>query len=256
MDQLEQDLRNVLLAEPPLGIDPDRITDLAVRKRKMRRAGTGAGIGVAAVAAVAAGAITFTGSGGAAQAPPAAQPSRTQEIKKEMDRNAAHLRYVLGKMLPGKHFEVTYQQADVPGNGVVMGAQVKFADSPAYLQVTINSPKAETRTLAFLNGVCPGVREQVSTTGKHLRCEFTKQADGGLLGFAEMGLTDTGKAEDAPVELNELDYTHIRAGGGSVDVMNEAMPLDDGTLSPYPLTEEQEIALVTDPALVMHDTGE
>ncbi|TDP96255.1 hypothetical protein [Labedaea rhizosphaerae] len=255
--QIEQGLRDVLLAEPPLGIDPDRVADAAARSRRNRRAGFATGIGFVAVAAVAAGATIFANAG---QVQPAAppKPGKQQEIDREMARNAAYLRFVLPKMLPqARDLEVRYEQATPPGeHGAIMTAHITFTDSagPAEIQLFIESPGGTRTTTASMRKNCVDVRKQVSTEGRPLRCTVTTRPDHTVLGINEMGLVDIKLPDDQPVQVNEVDMTHLRPGVGAIAIDNVRYPIDENTLRErYPLTEQQEIALVTDPALVMHD---
>jgi hypothetical protein len=257
-DEIERGLRGVLLAEPPLGVDPDRMVDTAVRKRRRRRAGMAAGFGIAVVAAIAASAVVVT-AGGEPQPASPPKPTKQQEIAQEMARNAAHLRYVLPKLLPGAaKIRVDYQATQPPDNrgSVYMTVDITFTDSAGFAEVTmqIGSPKTVAE-ITLSDKFCEPSRHARTTAGKPLRCDTTTLRDHSVLHVFEAGQA-AGAGPGKPIDVNELDMSHQRPGIGQVIVVNHRFYVGGQLRGRYPLTEEQGVALATDPVLVMHDTGE
>lgn len=258
--QIEQGLRDVLLAEPPLRVDPDRMVDAAVRNRRHRRAGITAGMAILA-AAVVAGAVALTGPGQPQPASPP-KPTQHQELEHEMARMAAHLRYVLPRLLPqAARIRVEYELLEPPAvrTGVQMKTQVTFTDSAGFaeFQLFIDSSKSVVNDPASWNKECAKVREHQSTEGRPMRCSATERADHSVLRFWEAGDGPSSKSEShAPVKVTEADMTHLRTDGGAVVIVNHRFDVDGKPRSRFPLTEAQEEALATDPVLVMLDPGE
>ena len=256
-DQIEQGLRDVLVAEPPLRVDPDRMVDVAVRNRRHRRTAIAAGVGLAVVAALAAGAVVFTIPGDPRPASPP-RPTQQQEIEQEMARNVAHLRYVLPKLLPGAakiriDADAT-QLPNAPGQ-VYMTADIAFTDSAGFAEVTMQIGSAKTvAEVALSDDFCASSRGKRSTEGKPLRCDTTERPDHSVLHVFEAG--DEVPDHQAPVAVNELNMSQQRPGIGQVIIVNHRYAIDGHLRRRYPLTEEQGIALATDPALIMHDAGQ
>jgi hypothetical protein len=256
-EQIEQGLRDVLLAEPPLGVDPDRMVETAMRKQRQRRASAATVIGIVAVAAIAAGTMIVTGGGEPRPASPP-QLTKQQEMEQEMARNAAHLRYVLPELLPGAaKIRVEYkaiQKPDDPG-AVSMRVDITFLDSAGHAEVMMQIGSPKTMADVALSGkFCDSTRGLRTTEGKPVRCETTKQPDHSVLHVFESG--DVVSGHGKAVEVVELNMSHQRPGIGQVMIVNHRYPIGDHLRSRYPLTEEQGVALATDPVLTMRDTGE
>lgn len=252
-NQIEQGLRDVLLAEPPLGIDPDRVADAAVRSRRNRRAGFATAAGVFVVAGLAAGTIAFT-SGTSPGLAPASTPTsdRPQEPQNQVERNIAHLRAVLPGVMPdARDIKVSTDQEH--GGTATMTVVVTFTDSagPGTFNFTVDNIAGDYTPL---NKVCkPVAGEKLKThpDGTPLRCEKIRQPGGDTVVIEEDGLgKDLGPIVPTVTRLNAIDY---RTGNLAVHVWNDRILAGSGDLrSRFPLSEAQLIKLVADPAFTLH----
>jgi hypothetical protein len=262
--QIINELRGLALAEPLLGFDPDDVATKAAKGVRNRRATLTAGMGTLAVIGAAVTAVTFAVPGpGSAQVAPVGSPQGDLTGKA---RNRQHLEDVLGKVLTGaegigiKAFDNPYGN-DLP----ITTYEVSYRDGtgPASFNLTITAPAA-SQTMTKLADQCnPSIARRKGLNGKPLRCDKLSQPDGSTVVVEEIASLETDPPALAKVKA--LDAIHYRTDGSTVNIVNAMLvSVDlaarygqlqpDGTGRPSmrpkpPLTEQQLITLVTDPAI-------
>lgn len=280
-------LKALAFTEPPLGFDPDDVATKAAKRVRNRRASLSVGVAsIAVIGAV--GVLSprgtpqefVTGAAPSSSAPssPASKGRAAQpkvDLTRQIARNTQHLREVLGTVLPGAT-DVQVSQFVEAYDTDVMAATVVFRDSagPATFNLTMAGPlvNAAGQWTRLADECIPAVDPQgkplqrpVRPDGRPLRCDKIPQSDGSTVVVAESGSVDL-KAPDNPrvVErISLLNAAHYRTDGTVVGIFNHMMVAPglaeqfgfrnpDGSpklsRSEFPLTENQMIALVTDPA--------
>ncbi|HEV8556813.1 MAG TPA: hypothetical protein VGR06_10515 [Actinophytocola sp.] len=279
--ELVNRLRGLALAEPALGIDPDEVATRAARRLRQRRATMGAVVAVVALAAavVAASATNLTGAEPADIGPPIStefpspqpDPTDPHDLSGAAGRNRAHLRQVIGTVLPATQ-QVSvgdfkqYNRYDVRLWAQLI-SQVEFTDDagPAafYLEVAGPGVYGTADTACNPNLVGRDGKPAVEATlpdGKHLRCDTIPQPGGSTLVLGENG--EPGATEHTLSRVSGLYALLYRSDGSVVGLSNDdkvsnevaerfGQPNPGGTRSRFPLTEQQMIALVTDPAFTL-----
>jgi hypothetical protein len=220
MTDLETRLREVCLAEPPLGFDPDEVADQAARQVRRRSAA----VVVATVAVVAAAFLVPS----PAPVVPAAAP--VPPSLAEQSRIRVALGEAVTRALPGVH-DLTLGRSSADSIGPErMSVTAEFVDAsgrPGNFQLTVRGPRAAHQ-------VVPADR-LCTAAGSEARCVRLPQPDGGVLVLSELVYQDK---NGTPVRdgITGLLY---HPDGSTVIVT--------GGLH-YPLTEEQLTRVITDPA--------
>ena len=261
MDELENRLRGITLAEPPLGFDPDEVAATAAKKARNRRGVVATGI--ATLAVIAAAVVFVAPWGGTAPVSPAAPTSsalppqlRPDENTPRMDltpqkvRNFEHLKKAVTALLPGAT-DLTFGpfEQDYPSDWDLMTASVRYRDASKKergFNVTL------TGVVSTKNGyshrtACPEAKVTLPG-GKPLRCEVLPQPGGAQVVINEKG--DPGAdLKGATVEsVSGRDAIAFLADGTAVTVT------DLGTLNGRggpSLTDRQLLTLVLDPELTL-----
>lgn len=282
-NEITEGLRGIVLAEPPLGFDPDDVATKAARKQRDRRVALGSGLAVAVVAVAA---VTFaanaTGGTDTIGAGPSTAPTRTapdHDLSAEAERNQRHLRQVLLRVLPkADEFKVspfTQQYQDSPDSWASFTAEVSFRDDagPAYFTLTVAGPQSASDFEPLAQRCDPRrigdpgrhAAEYKLPNGKPLRCTRIPQPDGSTVVVEETGVAAVGKDGNLHlVRKSGLNAMHYRTDGSIVGIVNDDMisvrlaeeygetkpdgsPKRDQRVRPS-LTQQELVALVTDPA--------
>ncbi|MEU4519694.1 hypothetical protein AB0F52_13375 [Amycolatopsis sp. NPDC024027] len=232
MTDLETRLRDVEVAEPPLGFDPDEVADRAARHTRRRRAGiTGA---LAVASAVAAVAVFTPGTHPVSPAAPPTPPSLADQARIRQALTDA----VTG-VFPGvRGLTVGVSPADAIGPGL-MAVTAVFADEagrPGSFQLTVYGRQVPGDHVPVARS-CP----EPPTDG--LRCDRIPQPGGAVLLVSEVGYVSTGGFK----KLRGFNGVLNRADGSAVTLADAA---DDAADSAQ-LSEEQLTKVITDPAFVL-----
>jgi hypothetical protein len=224
MTDLETRLREVDLAEPPLGFDPDEVADRAAKQARLRTAGITGTLGVAAVAA----AVAVFAPAAPAPVPPAGPP--TPPSLAEQARVRQGLTDAVTRLFPGlRSLTVGASTADAVGPDR-MSATATFVDAagrPGTFQLTVRGDRAAP-DVAPLDRVCAS-----------RPCDRTP--DGALLAITEF--------ED-PGELRGFNGVLARPDG-SVVTITDAGDSAPGVTDSVQLTREQLTKVITDPAFTL-----
>ncbi|HET6708410.1 hypothetical protein [Amycolatopsis sp.] len=223
MPDLETRLREVEVAEPPLGFDPDEVADRAARHVRQRRVGTSVALAVAAVVAA-----TVVFAPAAPQVSPAAPPSPAEQSR---------IRLALGdavtRALPGvRDLILGRSTADGigPGRMSVTAEFVDVSGRPGAFQLAVRGPRVA-------HEVVPADR-LCTSAGSESRCVRLPLPGGGLLVLSELVY----QGEDGhPVRTSVTGFLY-RPDGSTV--------IMTGGLG-YQLTEDQLIRVITDPAFTL-----
>ncbi|WP_372670475.1 hypothetical protein [Amycolatopsis kentuckyensis] len=224
MNDLETRLREVDIAEPPLGFDPDEVADRAARHVRRRSAAV-----VFAAVAVFAAALSLFPS----QEPvvPAGAPAPPSVAEQSRIRQALH--EAVTRALPGVH-DLTLGRSPADSIGPDrMGVTAEFVDAsgrPGNFQLVVRGASAA-------HEVVPRDR-LCSASGVDSHCVRLPQPGGGLLVLSELVYQDE---NGQPVRVGNTGFLY-HPDGSTVLVI--------GGLG-YPLTEEQLTRLITDPAFVL-----
>ncbi|WP_410659765.1 hypothetical protein [Amycolatopsis sp. lyj-112] len=266
MDELEDRLRGIRLAEPPLGFDPDEIAATAAKRTRNRRAIAVTG---AATLAVIAAAVVFVAPGeqalgpAAATPPPStsvAPPSRSAmppvspkvNLTAQKARITGHLATALPNVLTGaKDIRVrSVHQLRTENDWDVLVATVNYRDaagSDRNLVVTISGTEATKLGFTLEDSCVPG-RKAINwfmadiagvTSGEAVDCVKTPRADGSTIVVSGI-VPSLPPSGDVTPSRNAIVY---RADGTSVSV--NASADGEGPLPP----DDQLIRVVTDPEL-------
>jgi hypothetical protein len=224
MTDLETRLREVDLAEPPLGFDPDEVADRAAKQARLRTAGITGTLGVAAVAA----AVAVFAPAAPAPVPPAGPPAPPSLAEQARVRQG--LTDAVTRLFPGlRSLTVGASTADAVGPDR-MSATATFVDAagrPGTFQLTVRGDRAAP-DVAPLDRVCAS-----------RPCDTTP--DGALLAITEF--------ED-PGELRGFNGVLARPDG-SVVTITDAGDSAPGVTDSVQLTREQLTKVITDPAFTL-----
>lgn len=270
-EQLISGLGGLATVAPPLGFDPDDVADKAARLVRARRMALGAGLTTLAV--VGAVAVVAPRLSGTRPAPVAVagisatyptSPADPGAAQREVARQ--YLLKVLPTLVPGAtDIEApVFPLGDVPD---MTTGEVTFRDAagPAYFTFTINGPAGSKVAMKPLKSWCPAhpADPERGPDGKPLRCDNLRQPDGSTVVLMERASSDpSGKV----TKVDELDALHYRNDGSVVSAIDSEFltatlalkyGFTDADGSPkesrsrYPLSEQQLIQLVTDPAFAL-----
>ncbi|WP_340683371.1 hypothetical protein LCL61_33035 [Amycolatopsis coloradensis] len=252
MDELENRLRGITLAEPPLGFDPDEVAGTAAKKARNRR-----GIlatGAATLAVIAAAVVFVAPANEPVEVAPAAAPLSRAEQKA---RDLRHLKEVLpGILVDAKDIDVRdFVQVN---DWDLMTSEVRYTDAAGVkrqLNLTISGP-VTTKEGYPREGRCDlGKRaDAVGPDRKPTRCEELVTPAGIPVVISETTRKNPDQVGEPTVVGQGFSTGKVvgrsaiawPSGGGSVNVIDLGS-WDSPDAGPA-LTDEQLIKLVTDPA--------
>ncbi|HET6289879.1 MAG TPA: hypothetical protein VFG15_24435 [Amycolatopsis sp.] len=262
MDELEDRLRGIRLAEPPLGFDPDEVAETAAKKVRNRR---GVAVTGTATLAVIAAAVVFVAPGkGPAQVSPAAPTSsalppqiRPDENTPRVDltaqkaRNLEHLKKAVTALLPGAT-DLTFGgfEQDYPDDWDLMTASVRYRDASkeergfnVTLAGVVSTKKGHSERTA-----CPRGPVVTLPDGKPLRCEVLPQPGGARVVIIERGDPGENLKGTTVESVTGRDAIAFQTDGTAVTVTDLGAL---NALSSPSLTDQQLLALVLDPKLTL-----
>lgn len=273
--EIEAGLRAITLTEPELGFNPDDVATRAAKHQRQRRSGFAAAGGTVAVAAVA---VALFASGGAAVIPltPAtpATPSRhggpppNVHLPAQVERIKKHLDQVFPTIVPGAH-NIEPATGDQYPNWDIVSATKVFKDSegPASFNISVNGSYATANDMFTPDEICAnGCDRFPQPDGSFVIMKNLRSATLPANGTQPSGkdlppavgqpsgahpLGDRVELTNGPVVGREA--THFRRDGSSVGLyMTNIVPASQvqgqpGQRSTPPLTDQQIIALITDP---------
>lgn len=243
MTDLETRLRELDLAEPPLGFDPDDLADRAAKQTRLRVAVVGGTLAAGAVVA----AVAVFGSGASpVPAPPAAKPGPPPAAEQARIRQA--LTDAVTRLKPGlRSLSVGTSSADAVGPGR-FSATATFVDAagwPGSFQVTLRDVRASDDVVPLAR-VCPKPGE-----ADELRCDKIPQPGGAVLVVYESGYASGGDLEHPQfTKLRGINGTLYRPDGSTVTIFDadDGVP---GVTDSVQLTQEQLTKVITDPAFTL-----
>ncbi|MFI6305162.1 hypothetical protein ACIBCH_25075 [Amycolatopsis thailandensis] len=261
MDELENKLRGITLAEPPLGFDPDEVAGTAAKKARNRRAVVATG--VATLAMIAAAVVFVRPEPGpvvgpavlstpAAPSPSSVPPpvSENVDLTARKAKLAGHLSTALPGVLTGAK-DIRIRSVHQLRTWDVLIFMIGYQDASGAdrsLVVTLLGTEAAKRGFSLEDSCEPGRKTRGDfgadiggvTGGEPVDCAKLPQTDGSTV-------VVTGTVPSLPpgdVEPGR-DATAYRADGTSVVVSTGA---GDGGSRP---ADDQLIKLVTDPELTL-----
>ncbi|WP_410649910.1 hypothetical protein [Amycolatopsis sp. cmx-4-54] len=259
MDELENRLRGITLAEPPLGFDPDEVAVTAAKKTRNRRAVALTG---GATLAVIAAAVVFAAPGDDPVVTPAGPTSQVTvpakppispklDLTAEKARITRHLTAILPAVLTGaRDIQVrSVHQLRTVKDWDVLVATAGYRDAGGFARVlvlTISGTEAAKLGFSLADSCKPG-RKAVAgldadisgvTSGEPVDCVKLPQADGSTVVLS--GIVPSLPPGEVEATRGAVVY---RADGTSVTVTDSA--IDGGS----PSSDDQLIRLVTDPGL-------
>jgi hypothetical protein len=223
---IETRLRDLELAEPPLGFDPDAVADRAARQPGRRVLG---GVGaLAAGVAVTAGVVFTTPATTPAPAAAAVPPSLAEQARIRQALTDAATR-----LFPGlRSLSVGRSPADAigPDRMSVTATFVDAAGRPGTFRLTVRGERAPGDVVP-LDRICR----------TSLRCDKFPRPDGSVVVLHEAGFAGA---------LRGFDAGLYRPDGSTVVIADA----DDGTpgvTDSVQLTREQLTEVITDPAFTL-----
>ena len=241
MTELETRLRELDLAEPPLGFDPDDLADRAAKQARLRVAAVG---GTLAAVAVAAAVAVFGAGASPVPAPPGAQTGPPSAADQARIRGA--LTGAVTRLLPGlRSLSVGTSSADAVGPGRVSATAV-FVDRdgrPGVFQVTVRDVRA-SRDVVPLARMCPA-------PGNGPRCDKIPLPGGAVLVVFESGYASGGDLQHPRyTKLRGLNGSLYRRDGSTV-TLTDADDGVPGVTDSVQLTQEQLTKVITEPAFAL-----
>ncbi|WP_206787345.1 hypothetical protein [Amycolatopsis sp. MtRt-6] len=231
MTDLETRLREVEVAEPPLGFDPDEVADRAARRVRQRRAGITFSVVAAVLAAVA---VLVPGSPRVSPATSAVPPSLAEQARLRQALTDA-----VTRLFPGlRSLAVGTSPADAIGPGR-MALTAAFTDAggrPGDFQLTVYWQRPQGDRM-LVGASCA----DAASIG--LRCERIPEPGGAELLVLESAYVNPGGL----TKLRGLNGVLRRADGSAVTLMDAA----DDAADSVQLSKEQLIRVITDPAFVL-----
>ncbi|RSM63318.1 hypothetical protein DMH03_15115 [Amycolatopsis sp. WAC 01376] len=251
MDELENRLRGIELAEPPLGFDPDEVAGTAAKKVRNRRAVAGTG---AVTLAVIAAAVAFVAPRErTVEVAPAAPPSRAEQKARDL----RHLKDVLPGILVGAQ-DISVRDFVQVNDWDLMTSEIEYTDATGIkrqLNLTISGP-VTTKEGYPRQGYCdPGRRgDAIGPDRKPMRCEELVTPSGIPVAISETTPKNPDQVGEPVVTGQGFSTGKVigrqaiawQPDGGSVNVgdLGDVGSSDSGPS----LTDEQLVKLVTDPA--------
>ncbi|EME58463.1 hypothetical protein [Amycolatopsis decaplanina] len=252
MDELENRLRGITLAEPPLGFDPDEVAGTAAKKVRNRRAAASTG---AATLAVIAAAVVFVVPG---EGPAPLAPAASRQAPPTPKDDLQHLKDVVPQVITGaKNIAV----GDFSGYGDLKTAEVRYTDAegrPRGINLTIAGP-VSTKDAYPREGRCKPetVADGIGPDGKPMRCVELPQPGGSFAVISETAPKSVDEWEGDIIvgqgfstgKVATRNAIAFPSGGGSVNIFDLGT-LDDGPRGGPSLSDQQLLALILDPAFV------
>jgi hypothetical protein len=266
MTDLETRLREVVLAEPPLGFDPDDVVTKAAKRQRNRRATVAT---VAVTLGIAGAAVVALRPSPPPLAPPAAttslppviivKPPQQPQTPLQL-RNMAHLKEVLPGVIPGARKIVIDSFYSMGGelHADEMSTGISFVDHDGKghaFNIAILGKLTVARNTRPLSEACP--------PDGRMRCDKIPQPDGSTVVISEVSAGGL-PSEPPSTTVGGRSAAHYRVDGTSVDVSDlgrvapmtaaelgiPAGPIDAPAGEGLVLDDRQLIALVTDPGFV------
>jgi hypothetical protein len=262
MTDLETRLREVVLAEPPLGFDPDDVVTKAAKRQRNRRATVAT---VAVTLGIAVAAVVALRPSPPPLAPPAAtylppvivvKPPQQPQTPLQL-RNMAHLKEVLPGVLPGA-------RKIVIDSFYSMGGELHADEMSTNISFVDHDGKGHSFNLAILGKLTVARNtlpvSQACPPGGRMRCDKIPRPDGSTVVISE--LSEGGLPSEPPsTTVAGRAAAHYRVDGTSVDISDlgrvapmtaaelgiPAEPIDAPAGGGLVLDDRQLIALVTDP---------
>ncbi|MEU3627069.1 hypothetical protein BS329_03375 [Amycolatopsis coloradensis] len=254
MDELENRLRGIKLAEPPLGFDPDEIAVTAVKRARSRRAI--ALTGAATLAVIVAAVVVVTPGERTAEVAPAAPPSRAEQKARDL----RHLKDVLPGILVGAK-DISVRDFVQVNDWDLMTSEVKYTDAAGItrkITLTISGP-VTTKEDYVREGRCDPehMADGIGPDRKPMRCVELVTPAGIPVVISETTPKNPDQVGEPivtgqGVSIGKVVGRHAIAwqpDGGSVNVGDLGDVGNFGSTDSGPsLTDEQLVKLVTDPA--------
>jgi hypothetical protein len=246
--ELIDGLRGLSLTEPRLGFSPDDVAWHAAKRQRRRRAILATAAGTVAIVGMAVGALLYANPGASLPLEPAGTTTTTTssrvdkvDMTKQMAGIESHLRQALPALLPdARDLRVRVDQPYA--NDMVM-AIVEFQDDagPGGFNVSVVGQKAASDGAMSFKEKC--------------FCEEPRRQSDGTEVYVEK--PDGQPSVSLPANRNAA---HYRADGSIVSIYHSTSFSQAqaqragrsggaGIRGEFPLTDEQLIAIVTDPAL-------
>ena len=265
MTDLETRLREVVLAEPPLGFDPDDVVTKAAKRQRTRRATVAT---VVVTLGIAGAAVVALRPSPPPLAPPAAtylppviivKPPQQPQTPLEQ-RNMAHLKEVLPRVIPGA-------RKILIDSFYSMGGELHADEMSTGISFVDHDGKGHSFTLAILGKLTVARNtlpvSEACPPGGRMRCDKIPQPDGSTVVISEVSAGGL-PGEPPSTEVAGRAAGHYRVDGTSVDVSDlgrvppvtaaelgiPAEPITAPAGGGLVLDDRQLIALVTDPGFV------
>jgi hypothetical protein len=266
MTDLETRLREVVLAEPPLGFDPDDVVTKAAKRQRNRRATVATVVVTLGIAGAAV--VALRPSSPPPLAPPAAtylppviivKPPQQPQTPLQL-RNMAHLKGVLPGVIPGA-------RKIVIDSFYSMGGELHADEMSTGISFVDHDGKGHAFNIAILGKLTVArntrpVSEACPPDGR-MRCDKIPQPDGSTVVISEVSAGGL-PSEPPSTTVGGRSAAHYRVDGTSVDVSDlgrvapmtaaelgiPAGPIDAPAGEGLVLDDRQLIALVTDPGFV------
>jgi hypothetical protein len=255
MDEKEliDGLRGLTLAEPRLGFDPDRLADRSARKQRTFRQLLATAAGTLVVVGMAVGTLLYVNAGQSLPVIPGggdATTTRTRpqtttanpnkpDMTKQVARIRTHLQQVLPALLPGaRDLRIEPVEQAYDRDYVMAVVRYRDTDGAAGFNISVLGPVVTA--------------ENVNQFKEKCDCDPPITQPDGSKVYVEKDTPNM-----SPGAMASRHATHYRNDGTMVSIYHDtALSISDAarkggmsTRTTFPLTEEQLIALVTDPAL-------
>lgn len=268
IEQVENGLRVLEVAEPPLGFDVDvLVTKAAARQRRRRGLLVSAGTVFAAIGTAVTLVVVNTFATPSPVVDKAAPPSVVVpprvDLAMQMERNRRHLEEVLPAVKPdaGNVVVNPFTQYGFDADGAIWGFST-LADpvSVSGFDLTINGPAYNWEHRIWSENVCVNGfsarpwKDRIpwkTPEGGPQPCKAWAQPDGTTVLIAERRAAPPASAGDYGV-MHSFNAIHFRPDGSSVSLFNVELSSAAAARNPPPFTKEQVIKLVTDPAFTVN----
>ncbi|WP_037311459.1 hypothetical protein [Amycolatopsis orientalis] len=263
MDELENRLRGIKLAEPPLGFDPDEVAGTAAKKLRNRRGVVATGVATLAVIAAA---VVFVAPGDgpvkvspaaptSSALPPQVRPDENTplvDLTAQKARNLEHLQKTVMTLLPGAtEFKFgKFEQDYYPAEWDQMTASVRYRDASNVergFNVTLTGVVSTKKGYSD-RAACPGGPAVTLPDGTPLRCEVLPQSGGTRVVIMEKGNPGADLKGTTVESVSGRDAIAFLPDGTAVTVTD--LGALSGPRGPS-LNDQQLLRLVLDPELTL-----